>query len=255
MTIFPIIAHGEDNPNIFDNANLLSPDDITSLSDEVSALSGTTGFDVVLLTIDNANGQTSKDVADSYYDDNGYSNDGVLFLIDMDNREAYISTKGICKDYYDPARLEESLDGMVEYLKDEDYYGCFSYGLSQFNTYYNEGILVPNNNTDDIYDDNYEENISSSTDFSVSSFLTVGLIGAGIAIIICLTSVISGYKQPKGAPVYPLDHYGKLDLTENSDRLVNRIVTVRKIPKPTTNNNSNSSGGGGSSHGGGGKSF
>ena len=83
---------------VVDEANLMSPDQVLDLNDRANALSQEFNMDIVIVTTDDTGGKSSREFADDYFDYNGYgvgpNYDGILFLIDMDNRETYISTTG-----------------------------------------------------------------------------------------------------------------------------------------------------------------
>lgn len=79
---------------VFDEAGLLTQDEIVSLETEANELSEKYNMDIVITTTDDTGGLSSREYADDYFDYNGFGvgseYDGILFLIDMDNREAYI---------------------------------------------------------------------------------------------------------------------------------------------------------------------
>ena len=72
---------------------------------------------------------------------------GVLYLIDMDNRQIYISTAGTGIEQYTDNEIESTLDVLYEHVSDQDYYGsctafvkeaekCLTGGESADNGYY-----------------------------------------------------------------------------------------------------------------------
>jgi uncharacterized protein len=75
---------------VVDEANLMSPDQVLDLNDRANALSQEFNMDIVIVTTDDTGGKSSREFADDYFDYNGYgvgpNYDGILFLIDMDNR-------------------------------------------------------------------------------------------------------------------------------------------------------------------------
>ena len=54
----------------------------------------------------------------------GSDQSGILFLIDMDNRELYISTNGQMIRYMTDSRINDVLDDVYNYAADADYYGA-----------------------------------------------------------------------------------------------------------------------------------
>lgn len=85
-----------------------------------------------------------------------------------------------------------------------------------------------------------------------TSYLLIGTISLCIALLIgvaCCAGVYSSYTKRKKSVDYPLEHFAKLELTENSDVFVGSFVTKRVIQ---SGNEGGSGGGGHSGHGGGG---
>ena len=114
---------------VVDEANLMSPDQVLDLNDRANALSQEFNMDIVIVTTDDTGGKSSREFADDYFDYNGYgvgpNYDGILFLIDMDNRETYISTTGQGIRYLTDVRIEAVLDRVFDSgLLVGDYYGA-----------------------------------------------------------------------------------------------------------------------------------
>ena len=102
MAGFQTVLAAEDR--VFDDAKLFSTDEITQLNDKIAALISELNQDFVIVTTNDAQGATAQEYADDYYDEHGFgigaNKTGVLFLIDMDNREVYISTCDICISFF-----------------------------------------------------------------------------------------------------------------------------------------------------------
>lgn len=248
-------------PPVYDEAGLLTDEERMSLTEEVNALREKTGWDIFAVTTANAQGKTSMAYADDFYDaQTAEESNGVLVLIDMDNREIYLSTCGEAIRYLEDARIDAILDDAFPYVAEGDYAGCLSVMLSGVECFYDKGI----------HEDQYSYDVDTG---AVSEYRTltwmevvpVALLAAGVGIAIyCI--VISRYSL-KGSTRndgYPYTRYGKVDLTGCDDRFVHQTVTHHVIQ---TNSGSGSSGGGGGhrssvhrsssgrSHGGGGRSF
>ena len=50
---------------------------------------------------------------------------GILFLIDMDNRQIYMATQGRAMNYYDDYRINKVLDNCYNHITDGDYKGTY----------------------------------------------------------------------------------------------------------------------------------
>lgn len=265
-----VSAENADKQYVHDLAQLLKSDEIASLEEGAKSLSADISCDVVLLTTNDAQGKTSREMADDFYDYNGYGDDGMLLLIDMDNGEAYISTTGIAVSYYTEDRIDSTLDEIISYIQDDDFFGANECFLTQTQDYFSLDLPVEHSSSDlpvEITDEEYYlPQVSGDktqtyylSNFSLSTFLTFGIVSAIITVIIILLSVNKSYKMPTGNAHYPLEHYGKLNLIHSNDNLINRVVTTRKIPKHDPPSNSRSgrthTSSSGRSHGGGGKKF
>jgi len=114
---------------VYDYANLLENEE--ELEAEIARIRDAWEIDAVIVTIDDAHGLSAMEYADDFFDYNGFGynepmGDGVLFLIDMDNREIWISTCGKAIIFFTDDRIDEALDDIIEYMYDMDYDGAAS---------------------------------------------------------------------------------------------------------------------------------
>ena len=83
---------------VYDFAGLLTESEEASLYNKIMTFINTYNMDMAVVTIDNNNKASTMAYADDFYDYNdfgvGSTFDGLLFLIDMDNREMWISPTG-----------------------------------------------------------------------------------------------------------------------------------------------------------------
>ena len=107
-----------------DDAGLFTAEEIAEITALCDRIEDTYWVDIFVLTSrDVPDGQT-QEYADDYYDagDFGYdhAHSGMLYLIDMNNRQCYISTCGVMIDYMTDERLNGVLDaGWDEMLNGE----------------------------------------------------------------------------------------------------------------------------------------
>lgn len=107
---------------VFDFADLLDDTEEDTLRDQAEQYEEL-DVSLVFLTIDDANGVSSRTYSDDFYDTHNFRSNGVLFMIDMDNREIYVNTVGTCIDALD-SEIESILDTGFAYVSDGDYYDC-----------------------------------------------------------------------------------------------------------------------------------
>ena len=81
------IPQADPAEKFYDYAHLISTNDELRLQEELQQLSASSGFDVAAVIMDDNEGYSSADYVDDFYDYNGFADNGVLMLINMDDRE------------------------------------------------------------------------------------------------------------------------------------------------------------------------
>ena len=247
--------------HVEDRADLLSSEEISYLEDYAAILKESYDIDAVIVITDSLKGYSAQDYADNFYENNGYGNDGVLFLLAMDEREWYISTSGsmiyILTDY----GVQQVGNGMIPYLADGLWFEglcTFLHSLPKYLNAYEEGAAIEGyaDYSGDYYHGTQEKILYYEKDdipnFGLS--FICGIIVAGIAVLI-MRSSMNTKRAKRGASEYM--RAGSWKVTEHRDLFLYSRVT--KTAKPQNN----TSGGGssvhhsssGRSHGGGGGRF
>ena len=248
-------------PPVYDEAGLMSETEIMELSEQVTSLREKTGWDIFAVTTANAGGKSAMEYADDFYDaQTSEDSDGVLALIDMDNREIYLSTCGEAIRYLEDARIDAILDDAFYYVAEGAYAECLSAMISGVEYYYDMGIH------EDQY--NYDVETGAISEYHKLTWMEavpVILLSVGVGIAIYLI-VLRRYSI-KGTTndSYPYTRYGKVDLTDFEDRFMHQSVTHHIIQSSSSSSGRSSGGGGhrssthrsssGRSHGGGGRKF
>lgn len=255
LVLNPIMANAE-GFRVFDDADLFTQTEIDKLNAEANIIARDYDMDIILVTTNDTNGKSSREYADDYYDNNGFGlgtdADGILFLIDMDNREAYISTSGIGIRYLTDQRIESILEDVFDGgLANGDYYNASKSFLSSAKAYLKSGI------PSDQYSQDENEKGKNSLTFLES---IISIITGGLASIGFFFGIKSKYKMKN--PVKPLNFRSNsvVNLASNEDRLIDTFITHKIIPKASNNNSSSGkstthTSSSGKTHGGGGKSF
>lgn len=114
---------------LVDEADNLTPDEERVLTERLSEVSDRYDADVVLVIIDSLNGADAQAYADDFYDYNGYYENGVLFLLSVNDSEYAFSTLGtVAYDLTDAAidMIEEDvLSGLRRGKDTRDYYDAY----------------------------------------------------------------------------------------------------------------------------------
>lgn len=261
---FPAAATDTGLPTVIDNAELLTPEEEAALEALISELTDAYSMDIVILTEPSLNGSSAQQYADNYYDSNGYADDGILFLLAMEEREWYFSTCGEAIFVFTDYGIDRMGEQVLPYLSAGEYYWAFDLWLEQlpgyFDSYLNsDPVDDPDpdyygpDDRDNVvyYDDDYRER--SSVNFLIAP--VIGLIAAAVTILI-MRSQMNTARRQSGAVEYMKQNSYHLKL--HRDMFL--YSRVSKTPKPKNNStqgrgSSVHMGGGGRSHGGGGGRF
>lgn len=273
---FLLSGYSSLEPRVFDEAGLLKAEEEELLQEEITRLAAEMELDIVIVTTADTAGKSARDYADDFYDEGGfgYSTDGetgILLLIDMDNRECYISTAGEAIAAFTDRDVTGMLDEIVPYLTDGEYYQACRKFLGSV-SYYGENSDTAQNgyyNTDaDRFEEYTGEELRENrrktvwqeafSGRSIAMHMGISAVIGGIAVLLMVCSVRNHKAAGGGAYVRP----GSEQLRAHSDVKVNTTVVTRHIEQP--HNNGNHGGGGfssshtshgGASHGGGGRHF
>lgn len=145
VLIAPMTAHASSYSDVYDYANLLSTTEEQKLSELATDYKNEYGVNVVFLTYDNANGKSTMRYTDDFYDEIHYNESGILFAIDMDNREMYINTVGTCINALSDSERNTIFNETQNYVKNKQYYKFFDKTCKKaFGKMYDEGLAAEN---------------------------------------------------------------------------------------------------------------
>lgn len=231
------VCAAEEKNLLIDQANLLTESEISTITSQLKDLQTKYDVDVVILTVETVGGESMRDYADDYYDYNGYSPNGMLFLIAMEEREMYISTAGTCIDAFTDDDIERVFDAIWDDVRDGEYASAFQNFVTECDCeleYYVNG-----------------------EPFELGTTIIIALV-VGFIIAFIVVSVMKG-KLKTVAFQKSANNYAKMEtlkLTNSNELFLYRNVS--RVLKPQNNNNNSSSthrSSSGRSHGGGGRSF
>lgn len=254
---FHVSAQSDD---VYDQADLLSITEEEELQNQAEMMREFWEMNFVIVTTDDAEGKTSREYADDFYDALYPEEDGILYLLDMDNGEIYLSTSGLAIRYLTDDRIDSILDTAFSYVSDGDYYGTFEAFMNESEYYLSQGI--PENQY------NYDVETGEIDAYEEPMEITLGEFLFALAAALIPAFLTMGVIKAKYQLKFEDFHYdpsanSEIAWSVKSDRLVNKIVTHRRIPKNTEGNGRSGGGSrssvhhssGGGSHGGGGRKF
>lgn len=232
------------------------------MEEEIASMRKEMNMDVVIATTDDAEGKSAETYCEDFYINGGFGTgkdySGVIFLIDMDNRELYIAPVGMMNRFLTDKRWNEILDNAYEGASNGDYAASAEAFLDGVRQYYAAGI--PGGQY------NYDRDTGK-----VSIYRSITWLEALVALAVALFTaagpcigVMNRYamkKERRQAGNYLKAYRAdcRFCFSTNTDHLVNKTVTHIVIPK--SNTDGHTGGGGGSSsgrsttHSSGGRSF
>lgn len=107
--------------NVYDFANLLTDVEKNSVQKEIDRAVQNTKMDIVVLMVKDNLGYSQSRLADDFYDYGGFGDTGILLLVDIQEREIYISTSGIAVLYFNDSVIETVLDDITDNASAGDY--------------------------------------------------------------------------------------------------------------------------------------
>lgn len=216
---------------IYDEAGLLTDEEIAELNALANKLGAEQETDMIVWTTSNPEGGDVKKLTQDFYDDKGPGYDkqhgnAVILTVDMKNREIYLAGFYKAKTYLDDGRLDKIRDRITPSLTDGMYSRAFKMYIETAHRYMK---FEPGVNPDNIF-------------FNVGFQLVVSAAIGALIVGAMLRN--SGGRVTVGSQTY--EDSNSSGLLEHYDHHVNTTVTKRKIEKPS------SGGGGGGGFGGGG---
>ena len=262
LPCFALSASGQTVSYVFDGAGLLLPEEISALEEQAGELALLYDIDPVILTVDSLGGIRAQDYADDYYDQSGYGEDGILFLLALAEQEWYISTCGSLIYTLTDYGIQQLGNEVVPYLGEGRWYDGFCAYLDTLPVYldaYESGAPVDGfaDYSEDYYHGDQEEVVyyqqESKPNFLIS--LLIGAAAAAVTILIMKSSMNTKRSQ-RTASVYM--NNGTWNLTLHQDLFLYSNVTRTRKQEPPKSSGGGSSvhrSSGGRSHGGGGGRF
>ena len=256
----------EQLPRIVDDAMLLEPAEIAVLEENLFPLIKQYDMDVVVVTREGLDGQTPMEYADDFFDYGGYgwreeptddirTGSGILLLVEMEQGQIWISTKGRGMSVFSDSAVDMIIDAITPELDDGLYFDALNRFLGEVEWYLQNDTGGYDGGNDYYNDYNYNNDYSYSGGvyFNGGIFFIVTLIG----LIIAWAVVASMKRKHNTIRIADAAHsyQQRFDLTERQDIFLYSNTTRVRLPDdppPSSGGHISSSG---SSHGGGGGSF
>lgn len=128
---------------ISDDANLLTDEEEAKLVEKIKKVAQDRNISLVIVTSNDVPKNKTQEFADDFYDYGGYGLDeeksGALLLLDMKNRQLYISTTGKMIDIIDDQREDSIFDLAISKMKSKNYYEVCNIFLNLASKYVESG--------------------------------------------------------------------------------------------------------------------
>lgn len=231
---------------LVDEADLLTEIEEAALSAKLDEISIRQNMDVVIVTVYSTGERTATEYADDTYDYSGYSEDGVLLLISMDDREWAISTSG----YGITAFTDAGLDYLTDQFADRMSAGELNDAFHRFAELCDEFITQAR--TGSPYD-------SGNLPKKPFSPILTGIVSLGIGFVIAFFRMNKWknqlYSVQARAEAKDYVKGGSLKLTEQKDLFLYRRVDRREKSESSSGGSSTHTSSSGKTHGGASGSF
>lgn len=236
-------------PRLVDGADILTDSEEADLLSKLDKVSEELQFDVVIATTYGLGGSYIRDVADDYYDYNGFGygsgRDGCVLLVDMEGRDWWISTCGYGIAAFTDAGIEYIGEQIESDLSNGYYYDAFETYAELCDDFVTKAESGSPYDSDNLPKGGY------NWFFGIIFSLVAGFVIALIATLVMKSKLKSVRRQP-AAKDYLVP--GSMKVTQSRDIFLYRNVTKRAKPKQSSGSSTHTSSSG-SSHGGGGGSF
>lgn len=216
----PVMAKEETPERVVDGADILTDTEESKLLKIVDEISERQDFDIVILTADGIGNNDAEAFAEDFYDYNGYKADGIIFFIDMNERDWVISACGYGIEAFTDAGRDYISEQVIDDLKAGNYYDTFVTFAKLCDEFINQA------DNGDPYDvGNLPKGSFPALKYIVVA-LIVGFVISGI-INLSLRAQLKSVRPNNQAADYVIP--GSMNVTGRNDMFLYRKVTsVRK---------------------------
>lgn len=119
---------------VYDNAGILTSDEVSKLKSQCKKASEDSECDIVIITTNiGHDGSTMDSYLKKFLDDNGYSQNAVIYGVDMQSRADRMYTQGKAGTDISQGTIDDIREACEEKLSDKDYYKAFSKYIKNMN--------------------------------------------------------------------------------------------------------------------------
>lgn len=218
-----------------DQAGLLDAEQQESLSSTLDEISERDQVDVVVVTVNSLEGKTAQAYAEDYFIDHGYgqgeNGDGILFLLDMGDRNWAIATHGYAIEVFTDAGQSYIMDQVKPYLSDGDYNEAFHKFATECDDFITQANEAEPYDVENLPDEPFAVGIN------LLIALAVGLV-AGLLVTGNMRRKLKTVRKQDRAASYV--RQGSMNVTRSNDFYLYSTVSKSAKPKNEDNNGGSS---------------
>lgn len=246
---------------VFDEAALFTEEERVEINERALSLSEQAELDIIIVTTNDSQGKASRQYALDFYEEHGLGYqgtlDGILYLLNMDEREVYIFTRDKGTDYLPDSKIEGLLDQVYPALSEGNYAESVDIFLNEV-----ESIIAAGPPSGyyagDSSNSGYTDYTGDSVPASQANF--VKQLGIYLLISIAVGGIVVGIMAMGNRGRITVNARTYLEgnsfiVTTERDQHYNTIVTQQKIQRNSNSGGGFSGGSGGGRIGGGGRKF
>ncbi len=254
-----LLSAAAQQQRVYDGAGILTEQEESRLESAAARLRKETSLDLVIVTVQSTDGKSAQAYADDFYDAGGFGKgedySGVLLLIDMGACEVAVSTCGYGIRLLSDTRIDAILDEAIGYLSQGDFAQAADAFLERVESYAAQDVshVSPEGES------SHMPAGTRSWGRALGTALPISLVLGGLAVPAIYFGVGGSGKKRARSKSYR--DYSFLELSHKEDRLIDKHVVTRRIPRQPPagsggfGGSSTHTSGSGRTHGGGARSF
>ncbi|MDR0782753.1 MAG: TPM domain-containing protein [Propionibacteriaceae bacterium] len=223
-------AASAETPRVFDELDLFTDAQVTSLNARLAQIAAKYDLDVVAATVGPLAGKSAQLYAADFYEAHGFGKDGAILILSLDQRDWGFAATGRAEPVFTLEVQDRLADVFLPHFRLDMFYSGFSAWADEMDRQLSLAQQARNQS-------------------AIVAYVVVGLIGLGVAFAVPLVWTIR-HKSIRG--VRTADAYVKgngFHVTAQQDQLVNTSVTRTAIPQSDSYGGSSSSSSSGISSG------
>lgn len=235
-----IFGFTPDDPLVVDEADVLTPQEEADLAAYANRLASAYNYDIILYYADNMHDRDAQELADDYFDYNGYGRgagkEGLILMVCPETGDYAFSGHGEAEAMFNYSRTNELEDSVLSYLYDEDWYGAGEAYFQLCGKDLERGLPEENSSGEDFSGVDFPE--EGFPFFLIPFDLLAGFV-LGLVPVSTMRSKLKSVAQQRTAGNYIAGNGNGIEITRSHDHFVNEIVTRRRIERERSSSSDN----------------